>query len=203
MATFLDFSILEGASSVFGFLLVFALTFGLLKFSGLFKQSEGVNALIAFCFALMSAFSPAVMEVIKVVTPWYTLLMYLVIIILVIIMIFGGLGDTVGDIKGNMGSYYKTVVTWIVVISIIIFISGVSSVFLGGANSEYSLNNGEDPYLSVEAGANGGDFADTDGKGSDAFLDNLFHPKVIGMILFLVLAGVAVMLLGYTSVKPS
>lgn len=198
MATFLDFSLLSGASAVFAFILIFALVYGLLKFSGFFKNTDGLNAIIAACFAIISSMSSGVVEVIRVVTPWYTLLMYLVIIILMITMVFGGFGGTAKKAKGFMDGNYKVVIVWIIVISIVIFIAGVASVFLGGANSANSLNSGDAAYMSLENNGSRGEFGDTDNLGSDEFLENLFNPKVLGAIMFLILAGVAVLLLGYT-----
>lgn len=205
MATFLDVSILEGAGSIFGFLLIFTLTYGVLKFSNLFKNSDGLNSIVAVSMAFISLFSPGIMEVIKVITPWFTLFMFFIIMILVIVTIFGGLGSGIGDIKENMGAYYKVVVTWIVVISVIIFLSGVSTVFLGGSSSTNSVNSddGQHYISSAENGSyqNSLPAGSDDGLGADAFVNNLFHPKMLGAILFLLLAGISVLLLGYSSVK--
>ncbi len=201
MASFLDLGLLDGAGSIFAFLLIFALVYGLLTYVKIFNLSNGLASLVAVSMAIISLLTPSVIQVIKVVTPWYMLLMFLIIIIFMITMIFGGsIGNNITDVKKNMGGYYKTIITWIVVISIIIFISGLGSVFFGGSGSEYSYNSGESSYISVNADGN---YITTDGDnvGTDTFLNTFFDPKIIGAILFLGLAGVTVLLMGYSSVK--
>ena len=58
MATFLDFSILSGASAVFAFLLIFLLVYAVITYTGMFKMNQGIAAMIAFAIAVITVFSP-------------------------------------------------------------------------------------------------------------------------------------------------
>jgi len=195
MATFLDFSILSGARAVFAFLLIFILIYGLLKFSKLFGLGDFSISVLSFSVAILSVLSPAIVRVIEVVTPWYVLMMIIIVFVLITVMIFGNLGTDISAIKGNLGSTYKTIMVWIIVISIIIFISGLSYVFLGGSDSEFAINPGQENISSRTQPTS----QDENGLGVSAFLDTLFHPKMIGAILFLFIATMTVLLMGYES----
>ena len=200
MATFLDFSLLSGARAIFAFLLIFCLIFALLKFTNIFKMSDNLNAVIAFVVSILSLFSPSMIAVIQVVTPWYVLMMIIIVFVLLIVMIFGSLGDNIGDIKGNLGSKYKTIMVWIIVVSFIIFFSGLGYVFLGGSSSEFALNRDQTANTSSSGSGDIGrqaDLGDVGGTGVGTFLETLFHPKVIGMILFLIIASLTVLLMSY------
>lgn len=199
MVTFLDFSILSGAKAIFAFILVFALVYGLLKFTKFLNLPDNFISLVAVSLAVLSVLSPQMVRVIEVVTPWYVLMMLIIIFILVTSMIFGSLGGNVGDIRKNMGGYYKIIMIWIVVISVIIFFSGLGYVFLSGSDSEYALNQDGDTTVldGADSDATEGSDSDLGGKGVDTFLETLFHPKVVGMVLFLIIAGLTVLLMGF------
>lgn len=192
MVTFLDISLLSGAKAIFAFLLIFCLVYGIFKFTKFLNLSDGVIAIVAVSMAFLAIMSPEFVKVIEVVTPWFMILFFSIVIMLVVIMIFGSLGDNIGDIKSNMGGTYKTVVIWIIVISGIIMITGISQVFLSGSESEFSVNaDGE--VVQVNTSNDGSSIS---GKGTSAFIDSLFHPKMLGLIAILLICAFAVLLLG-------
>lgn len=195
MTTFLDISLLSGAKAVFAFLLVFCLVYGLLKFSKFLNLSDGMVSIISLSLAFISILSPQFVRVIEIVTPWYMIMGISVISILLIVMIFGNLGDSPGDIRKTMGGSYRTVVIWIIVISAIIMISGISQVFLSGSESEFAINSDGERVEVVNANST----SDISGKGSSAFIDSLFHPRMLGLLAVMLIAAFAVLLLGGSS----
>lgn len=197
MVTFLDISILSGAKAVFAFLLVFCLVYGIMKFTGFLKFSDGMVAIISVSLAFLAILSPQFVRVIEIVTPWYMIMGVSIVFILMVVMIFGSLGDDIGSVKKNMGgSNYRTVVIWIIVISAIIMVSGISQVFLSGSESEYAINAQGDQVRVNDSGTGGSDIS---GKGASAFIDSLFHPKMLGLMAVLLIATFAVLLLCKTS----
>ena len=195
MATFLDISLLSGAKAIFSFLLIFCLVYGIFKFTNFLKLSDGMISVISMSLAFLAILSPEFVRVIEIVTPWYMILFFSIVVILVIVMIFGSLGNDVGDIKKNMGASYKTVIIWILVLSLIIMVAGISQVFLSGSESEFAINaDGELVEIS-----SGGNTSGIGGKGSAAFIDSLFHPRMLGLMAVLLIGAFAVLLLGSTS----
>lgn len=191
MATFLDFSILSGASAVFAFLLVFLLVYSVITYTGMFKTSPAVASIIAFSMAVVTIFSKSAVRVIQLVIPWYVLMMFLIFVILLMVLIFGSIGETGKDIRSTMGEYYKTVVNFIVVVSVIILLSGLGQVYLGGGEDDITGN--QSTIISTTISTDGSNIG---GRGAEAFVDTLFHPKIIGIVAFFVIAVFTILLMG-------
>lgn len=192
MATFLDFSILSGASAVFAFLLIFLLVYAVITYTGMFKMNQGIAAMIAFAIAVITVFSPSAVQVIQLVIPWYVLMMFIIFIMLLMVLIFGSLGNSGAEIRATMGEYYKTVVNFIIVIAVIILLAGLGQVYLGGG--EHDVLSGDQNQTITTDGSNIG------GRGAEAFIDALFHPKIVGLVAFFVIAVFTILLMGS---KPS
>lgn len=192
MATFLDFSILSGASAVFAFLLIFLLVYAVITYTGMFKMNQGIAAMIAFAIAVITVFSPSAVQVIQLVIPWYVLMMFIIFIMLLMVLIFGSLGNSGAEIRATMGEYYKTVVNFIIVIAVIILLAGLGQVYLGGG--ERDVLSGDQNQTITTDGSNIG------GRGAEAFIDALFHPKIVGLVAFFVIAVFTILLMGS---KPS
>ena len=187
MTTFLDISVLGGASAIFAFLLIFALIYSILTFTNIFKVSPGMASLIAFSIAVITLFSRSAIAVIETVIPWYILLMFVAFIILLMTLMFGTIGSTAKETRDFMGEFYGTVVRWILILAIIILVAGLAHVYLG--DGEHSMVNGNDAEFVAPSGENVGD------RGTEAFIDALFHPRIVGVIAFMVIATFTVMLM--------
>ncbi|MFW6008737.1 MAG: hypothetical protein ACOCP8_05655 [archaeon] len=188
MATFMDFSLLTGAKGIFAFLLVFCLVYGIIKFTNVLDLSDGLTSIIAVTMAFFFVLNPATVKLIEVLAPWYTLMMFIIIILLMMVMIFGNLGSDFQTITTNIGSKYKVIVVWIIVISCLILAGGVGSVFLSGESSPFSVNKFENTNETQKSFNEG----DVGGTGPEAFMATIFHPKVISSIMVLLIAALAV-----------
>jgi hypothetical protein len=189
MATFLDLSILSGLSSVFAFLLVFALMYGLLTYTKIFNLSNGLASIISLSIAFMILFSRPAMLAIQLVTPWYVIMFFIIIMIVMMSLIFvGPMGDkSLGTMMGPEN--LKIVINWILIIALIILMTGLSSIFLSGEDSPYAINT-DGSTVQTNTSSNVG------GIGSAAAIDIIFHPKVLGVIAFMVIATFTVFLMG-------
>jgi len=118
---------------------------------------------------------------------------FFIVILLITVSIFGNLGDSFEDIHKNMGTNYRTVVVWIVVVSGIILLAGIGQVFLGGSESDFAVN--VDGTL-VSNYSVSSDVNSIDGKGSSAFLDAFFSPKILGVVMLMLIALFTVYFMG-------
>lgn len=175
MATVLDIGLLEGFSNLFTMLLVVALVYGILEYVKLFGDKRGLHAFIALIMGIMMLLFPNVMEVLATITPWFVLLFIFLLFILIFYRIFGAKEeDLTNAMKEN-----KTIVYWIIIISAIIFIAGIGTVFFTGDEENI-------PEVTTDGTIVTGDVGDT---GTEAFFATLFHEKVLGLI-FVLLIGV-------------
>jgi hypothetical protein len=174
MATLLDASLLNGFSAIFAFILVFAMLYGLITFTKVFKLSNGLASLVAFCLAILTVMSPTVVKVIKVITPWYVLFMFILLLIIIGTYMVGGSLDKVAHTR----AYVITIVT----ISVFIFLAGLGQVFLGSALSG--------PQTAIDINGNEVPVA------RPYFLDIILDPKIIGIFCLLIVCGMTMFFMG-------
>ncbi len=105
---------------VFGFLLVFVVTYALLGKTKLLGENKFVHILTSFAIAIIFLVSANAIEYVKVVTPWFAAL---VVSLLFIGLIVGLMG------KETMEKVFKPGFAWfIVIVLIVIFL--VSAVYV-------------------------------------------------------------------------
>ncbi len=128
MVTFMDISLFAYIGPVFMFLFVFAIVYGLLVVSKLFKDVPGANGIygiIAFVAGLFVLISKDTFMIIGSMTPWFTVLIIFVFLIFLVVKMFAG-ADT--DIFENMVK--QGPVRWVlVVVFVLILIISLSSSF--------------------------------------------------------------------------
>ena len=81
MASFLDIGILDYFAPAFVFLLVFAVLFALLEKTKVFGDKTGINSLVAFSISLLFLLTPDLVGIVKVITPWFTILFIFILMI--------------------------------------------------------------------------------------------------------------------------
>lgn len=205
MVTFLDIGLLGVVSSIFMIILVFVIMYGFLSWTKPFGgQNQGLYALIAFAFAIISMMSRGFITLISTIIPWFFTLIFVGFFILFILMMFG--------LKQNDLVAGKTpeLRTWVIILTVVIMLFGLGAAFgqttleAGtGTPNETSLERVE--YSSGESGQiyYGDDFNNdiirTTPSPSTSFGDNvmatIFHPKVLGMIVILLVGAFAMFLL--------
>ncbi len=185
MASFLDITLLNEFSNIFVILFVFTATYGVLMFRKPLGGDKGVNALLAFAVSLIFIFSQDAIDIIKDTVPWFIILMIALVFVLIVTQ---SVGSSLPE------PLLKSLGTWILVISIFILLLNISlrigqeaGPFLGNGNQTVDPDN-------VQAGE-GGDVAT--GSYAQNLGATLFHPKVLGMMLVLLVGVFAVLWIGY------
>ena len=187
MVVFLDVSIIKNFSAVFTFILVFVIIYGLmqsLKILG--EERNGSHALIAVVVAFMVSMSSGVTTVLQTFTPWFTILIIVIFFILFAVRIFGV--DTATITKTFMNK--TSIMTWVLVITAVILLFSLGAGF-GQTSLEEGQKNGTTTSVvtgNVTSTTNTGSF-------SQNLYNTLYHPKVLGLILIMLIVVVAMMFL--------
>ncbi len=216
MASILDSGLVGLFSGIFTFLLVYALVWGVLSWKKPFgDKNAGVYAIIGFSTALLTSFIPPIRSFIGFIAPWYVAFGLVIFFILFITMIFGK-GDK--DFPKMLDD--SRVYVWIIIISIVIAAAGLAFTFgqqtleqttgpsttptdngnmvvIGGSNS----GNGYQAPGTISAGTvnSGTPLGNAGQPGSTAtsnfqtnLINTLFHPKVLGLLIVLVIASISI-----------
>lgn len=190
MATFLDIGILQHFSSIFTFILVYIIIYGTLEVNSPFgKDKKGLHALIALAISFIIIVSKIAMFIIGYMTPWFVVLFLFIFFILFAVRMFGSSDKDITGILKN-----RSVYPIIIVFVVIIIISSLSAAFgqqLLEKNTDEELDdNGE--AVVIEDGK-------TPSTSTNSFSENLvntlFHPKVLGMIVILLIGLFALLFL--------
>ncbi len=227
MATFLDLSLLGFFGSIFMFIFVFALVWGLLSFFKLFKGVPGENGiygLIALAMALFATVSKTTTTLIATLAPWFTVMIVFLFLLFIVFRMFSGEdGSQIKDAITKPGIYWT-----IIVLGIIILIGSLSNTFgqdlledQVGPTSNIDDNNeinddadSQDIDVSGDSstntnsntntGSSSGQTATT-GTGStatDDFSNNvlatIINPKVMGLIMLMLIAFFTILLIART-----
>lgn len=192
MATFLDISILGHFVGIFTFLLVFVIVYGMLELFKMFGDGHrGLHAIIALAVAFIVIFSKGVVAVIQTFTPWFVILILVIFFILFAVRMFGA---TDKDIRDELTSG-TTITTWIIIFTVVILLFSLGAGF--GQDSLSSRGNtgtsATQTNTSTNATAEPGSTATT--NFNQNLYNTLFHPKVLGLILIMLLAVIAMLFL--------
>lgn len=195
MATLFDGGLLASFGSVFAFLFVYVLIYGLLTKIKIFGEAkEGLNAIIALCAAVFTMFSPMIVSMIEYMIPW------LVILLVVGLMIFV-FSEYMGlEIAKKRGGTGETVVIVIIIIVIIVFLVAFSKYY--NPNGTPASSSTQVVYTSQSVTVtdeNGTPINTTSEVAVDQrpeWMQTLFSPKVLGLLLLLIIGAFTIMNLG-------
>lgn len=217
MATFLDLSLFGYFGSIFIFLFIFAIIWGLLSFLKIFKGvpgEKGIYGLIALAIALMVTMSKDSSHLIATMTPWFTVLMIFIFLIFLVLRMFSGEDDTIMKEAIKSPGVYWT----IIVLSIIILIGSLSSTFgqrflddeeqvavniderneLVDSNVEYV----DSDTTRTDTSTNSNEPVISGSTATDDFDDNvmatIIHPKVLGFIMMMFISFFTILLIAKT-----
>jgi hypothetical protein len=195
MATLLDVGILEHFGSFFVVLLLFAIVFGVLESTKpLGDNKKGLYALVALFIAFLFMVSNAASGMVKVMVPWFIVVMVFLFFVLLLFRMFGiGNEVFVGAIKD------PAVYPWVIVFSILVLIGSLGAVF--GQSLLEAGGGGNAPVETLDANGvpinSGGGYVETTSTTTSSFSVNLMntlrHPKVMGMV-FVFLTGAFLMI---------
>ncbi len=174
MATILDLGLLNYFVPIITFLFVWVILFALVEKAGFFGDNKNINAFFTFLTAMLFMFISPAVELIRVMTPWFVVLFIFIVLMMLLFMVVGIEASTLTEfVWGN------SALLWI------LFIVGLG--IFGYALSTMYGEQIQDVYAgdSDEGGI---------GLAGDIF-KVIFHPKLLGVMLILVIASQAIRLL--------
>ncbi len=201
MATFLDLSILSNFVSIFTFLLVFILIFGLLEVFKVFGEGrKGLHAMVAVCIGFIVMLSKGFTGFMTTFTPWITILIVVIFFILFAVRMFGIGEKDLADAMRNDSTIYTVI---LIAVGLILLFSigigfgqqtldtttpGTSGTTETVTNSGGTSTTVVDNKTQVVGSTNTSDF-------SKNFYNTLYHPKVLGLMLIMILVVMAMLFL--------
>jgi len=170
MASMLDIGLLDYFVPVFVFILIFVALYALLEKTGFFGKTKGLNAMIAFAIASLFIITPDLMGVIKIMTPWFTILFVFIFMIILMFMFVGIKEESI------MSAFSERGTVWIVIlISLVVFIYALTQVYGTQVQTIYAGEEVvEDSSITGQVGK------------------IIFHPRVLGVLLLLMIAAQAI-----------
>ncbi len=172
MATILDIGALKAFDKVFTFILVTVIIYAFLSKTEYFKDERRVfAAIIALVVGVLTLTSGLVIQTVNLMAPWFVLLIIFAMFMMLAFMMFGFSLDNIRDFikSGNFG-----VGNWIMWIVVIIGIG--SLVYVWDQQAGFGeLTQGNVSVEKVQEQEYG-------------FWQTLFHPKILGMALVLLIA---------------
>lgn len=167
MATPLDITLLKQFEGVFPFILVLVLSYVVLLRLDWFKDKPLFAALLSLVLSILTLFSDIAMRTINLMAPWIVLLILFMTFVMFTYMVLGfSQKDITEHIKGGEFA------TGTFVIAILILIGIGSLMFV--VSEEYDLEAIKEGNVS--------------GTGPAEFWQTIFHPKVLGLALVLLIA---------------
>jgi CDP-diglyceride synthetase len=187
MATFIDISIIKNFTTIFTFLLVFVIIYGLLEMFNVFGEGrKSIHAIIAMVIAFLVSVSSGVLTVIQTFTPWFVILILFIFFILFAVRMFGVSGESITKAFHNKSA----ILTWVIIITVLILLFS-----LGAGFGQQTLDQGQTGGK-VTSVATGNQTAPTDsGDFSQNLYNTIYHPKVLGLILVMLIVVVSMLLL--------
>ncbi len=192
-------TIFQGASTVLGLFLpffmvifVWVITYALLEKTQLLGDKKGWNSIISLVIGLSVLAVPDVSRLIAIILPWFFFLFLFFILIALGYSLVSGKKDTdaLEDISKTLGG--PTGVTWVFLV-----IGGIILALAAG-------NLYGDQFLKYTTPTDNTTVV-TDGNtinlnpASNSYKENLyatlFHPAIVGMMAFLIIATLAIILL--------
>ena len=187
MTTFIDISIIKNFSTIFSFILVFVLVYALLEWFKIFGEGQkSIHALIAMVIAFFVCISSGVLVFIQTFTPWFMMFILLVFFILFAVRMFGIQTSEIQTAFHNKGS----ILTWIIIFTVLILLFS-----LGAGFGQQSLDQGQKNGTTVSVNT-GNTTSPTDtGSFQQNLYNTIFHPKVLGLLLIMLIVVVAMLLI--------
>src|SRR3989344_4541120 len=148
------------------------------------KERRALAGIIAFLLAIMTLFSNLLVQIISRIAPMFTVFFIIIIFILLGFGIFGVKPENLlssGPYKGHIGWWFFIIVLIIVIGSITSVISEQGGIPGPGSTGPVIGPNGE---TLVAEGA--------EGPQQGAFFQTVFNTKVLGFIVVMLIAMVAI-----------
>ncbi len=191
MATVMDIGLLQSFSDIFLVLFVWVVVYAILQKVKVLGENKGLNAIVAISVAIFLAFSAKPKIIVKGIIPWFVLL-FVFFMFLVMGMRFTFGVDAGDEMLLKVLGGEQSAGWWIFIGAAAILLVVVSS--LVGPEVTPGSNQTAPPEITTP-GQNGD--VDT-GDWRTNVLNTLYHPKVLGSVLLLVIALFAIQFLTRT-----
>jgi len=187
MATFIDISILQNFSSIFTFILVFVIIYAMMEtVKALGEDRKSLHAIIAVIIAFLVSMSSGVVSVIQSFTPWFTMLILIIFFILFAVRMFGVSNESI------TGAFAKnsSILTWIIILTVVILLFSLGSGF-----GQKTLEQGQTGGSTVSVATGNTTTPTNTGSFSQNLYNTLYHPKVLGLILIMIIVLISTIFL--------
>ena len=167
MASMLDIGILEYFIPMFVFFFVLVIVWALLEKTGFFGENKAINWIIALCIALLFIVVPELIDIVSTITPFFVIMFIFLILIILVFMFMGYKGEFILEVITQ-----NQMITWtIILISMGILAYAVTLVYGDQVHAITSPEDSDDGNLGNMVG------------------QILFHPKVLGVSIILLMAA--------------
>jgi uncharacterized membrane protein len=172
MATFLDIGLIEKMNYLFPFLLVFILVYVVLTRLEMFKEKQGLAAIIALVLALLTLTSSLIIKTINRMAPWFILLIVFGILVLIVYQAMGIKEDKITSVLTSE-EHGPAFIWWIIALVVLIGLGSFITVFSEEKGfQKLTEEEVEDEEKSVWT--------------------TLFHPKILGLVLIFLISYFAI-----------
>jgi len=194
----LNIELLQYFSPIILFVLVFVLIYAMFQWAKILGQHKGLHAIMALCIALFIAvFSDGARAMVSFAIPWFTVLAIFITLAIMLYKIFGATDDQVRSVLAG-----RPDIQWTLFVIIIIIILGAFANAYG--QSQLKIKGAAGNETTIAQGDNLGSPGTKDTASGD-FNQNLgatfYHPRVLGMLLILIIAALAIGMLTGPVVK--
>jgi len=149
-------------------------------------DKKSMNAIIAMIVGFLVSMSSGVVAVIQSFTPWFTMLLILIFFILFAVRMFGVSSETItAEITKK-----SAIVTWILILTAVILLFSLGSGF-----GQKTLEQGQTGGSTISVQTNATTVPTDTGSFSQNLYNTLYHPKVLGLILIMLVVVIAMLFL--------
>ena len=192
-------TIFQGASTVLGLFLpffmvifVWVITYALLEKTQLLGDKKGWNSIISLVIGLSVLAVPDVSRLIAIILPWFFFLFLFFILIALGYSLVSGKKDTdaLADISKTLGG--PTGVTWVFLVIGGIILALAAGNLYGDQFLKYTTPTDN---TTVVSNGNAANLNPASNSYKENLYATLFHPAIVGMMAFLIIATLAIILL--------
>ena len=172
MATILSANLLQFFMPIVIFIFIFTIFFSILNKIKLFSDNKPVNSLIAFAVTILFIVVPEARQIIEFATPWFIIFVVFGSLLLLSFMFLGVEPDFIKEVAKENAMVLGVVIGGI----LLIFLVSFTQVF-GPAIAQYPAADNVSVLASLKR--------------------TLLHPKILGLLILLIIAGEVVRRVGF------
>ena len=182
MANVFDIGLINEFRIIFGWLFIFVIVYAVLQVTKVLGDNKGLHGIFAFALATLFAIQPNAVSIVTGSAPWFVVM--IVIFMFMMLIARSAFGEEQGDrILMHLFGREEGAGWWIFVpVIIIIGMMIASTGWWEGPTGGPSVSDVDDP--DYEPGDGNTDTEDYETN----VVNTIFHPKVLGMVVLLVIA---------------